>query len=420
MSAPATAGRLSVVILTQVYRPELGALANRIHPIARHLRDAGHRVCVATGMPNYPRGEVFPGYRGRRFMREDMDGIEVLRTLSYVTPRNVSKKAQLRSYLSFVPAVFLSAMRAGKVDVVVVTSPPLFPALAGAAVALIRRARLVLDLRDLWPDEIVAVGAAAEGSRAVKVMRALERWAYRRSDKVACTTPAFMETVAGRGVPRERLMLLPNGADLELFRPLARDNPVARELGLGDRFVVAYSGLLGLKHGLETLVEAADLLRDHAEIAFLIQGDGPAHGSLEEMVRARGLTNVTLAPARPIDDIPGVLAGADICATNLLPDEYLHKIIPVKLFEYMAMERPIVAAIHGEGARVVREAGAGIVVPPSDARAFADAVLELYRDPERRRAMGQSGRRHVEEHYSRGATAARLEQAMVELVASRS
>jgi glycosyltransferase involved in cell wall biosynthesis len=417
MSEAAAAPRMRVVILTQVFRPELGALANRIHPIARHLRDAGHGVAVATGMPNYPQGRVFPEYRGRRFMREDMDGITVIRTLSYTTARNLSKWAQLRSYLSFVPAVFWSALRAGGTDVVLVTSPPLFPVIAGIALAKLRRAKLVLDLRDLWPDEIVAVGAASEGSASVRAMRALERWAYRSAHRVACTTPAFMDTVEARGVPRERLLLLPNGADLDLFRPLPRDNAVTAGYGLGERFVVAYSGLLGLKHGLESLVEAAELLAGVPDIVLLLQGDGPARGALEELVRRKGLRNVVLAPARPIEDVPYVLARADVCVTNLLPDPYLHKIIPVKIFEYMAMGRPVVAALQGEGARVVQEAEAGLVVPPSDARAIADAILALYRDPEGRARMGESGRRHVVERYSRAATSARLEEALEELVA---
>jgi glycosyltransferase involved in cell wall biosynthesis len=410
---------MRIVILTQVFRPELGALANRIQPIADHLNRAGHTVAVATGMPNYPKGRVFPEYRGRVMMRERIDGITVLRTISYMTPRNVSKWGQLASYLSFVPAVFLAAMRAGRLDVVLVTSPPLFPAIAGVAVAKLRRAQLVVDLRDLWPDEIVAVGAAREGSVPVRIMRALERWAYRHADRVSCTTRAFMDTVEERGVPREKLILVPNGADIELFRPLPRDNPIAAEYGFGDRFVVTYSGLLGLKHGLDSLVHAAEHVAGEPDIVFFIRGDGPARASLEELVRRKGLRNVVFGGERPIADVPYLLARADLCVTNLLPDPYLDKIISVKIFEYMAMEKPVIAALSGEGARIVSEADAGIVTPPSDARAIADAVLELHRDLDRRRRMGENGRRYVVEGYSRSATAARLEEYLKEMVAER-
>ena len=418
--APKRLGRRSsggarVLIVSQIFLPEMGALANRLYPLARHLRGAGHEVLVATGMPNYPEGRVFDGYRGRWAMRERIDDVTVLRTRSWVTERNASKWGQLASYLSFLPAAFLSGMRAGRVDVVFVTSPPLFPVLPAAAIARLRGARLVLDLRDLWPDEIVACEAATESSLPVRAMRRLERWAYRRADRVACTTPAFLETVAARGVPAERLVFLPNGADLERFRPLPRDNPAAQALGLGDRFAVVYSGLLGIKHGLEAVIDAAERLSAHPDVVVVLIGEGPRRAALEAAARERGLTNVVFAGQRHIDQLPHLLARADVCVTNLLPDPYLEKIIPVKVFEYMACGRPVVAGLRGEGARVVEEAGGGIVVPPGDGAAMAKAVLALRDDPATAAAMAARGRRYVEERYSRAASAARLEAVVREL-----
>ena len=151
-----------VLVISQLFAPEMGALPNRLSPLTRHLGAHGHQVYVATGMPNYPRGEVFPAYRGRRFMREELEGATVLRTAYFTTPRNVSKGSQLLSYLSFLPAVLYSGWRAGRVDAVFVTSPPIFPALPAIVLAKLRRAKLLVDLRDLWPDEVVAVGAAAK------------------------------------------------------------------------------------------------------------------------------------------------------------------------------------------------------------------------------------------------------------------
>lgn len=410
---------MRVVIITQIFLPEMGALANRIYPLARHLREAGHQVTIATGMPNYPKGEIFPEYRGRRTMRETIDGITVERTRCYTTPRNVSKWSQLRGYLSFLPAALRSAWRAGPVDVVFVTSPPLFPLLTAMVLRRLRRAALILDLRDLWPDEIVAMGAADEGSAPVRAVRALERRGYRSADRITCTTRAFMDTVEDRGGDRRKLVFLPNGADLDLFRPLPADNPVAAEYPFGDRFVVTYSGLLGLKHGVGSIVEAADLLRDERDIVFFIRGEGPARPAIEAMIRDRALDNVILGGERPMQDIPHLLARSDACVTNLLPDPYLHKIISVKIFEYMACAKPVIAALEGEGARVVREADAGLVVPPCDARGIADAVLELHRDRERGRAMGERGREHVIANYSRAATAARLDETLRDIAASR-
>ena len=403
---------MRILIVTQSFLPEMGAPANRLYPIVRQFANAGHDVLIATGMPNYPAGVVFPEYQGKRFMREKMPDCTVLRTLHYTTPRNKSKWAQLRCYLSFIPAAIRSGLAAGPLDVVFITSPPLFVVVPGILLARWKRARIVFDIRDLWPDEIVACGAAREGSLPVKFIRALERWIYRSADCVSCTTHAFIDTVVERGVKREKTIFTPNGADIELFRPLPPDNPIAAEYGFGDRFVVMYSGLLGIKHGLEIMLDAAERLRNHKDIVFFIRGNGPRRESLLEQIEERKLDNVIFGGERKIEELPYLVSRADVCVTSLLPDAYLEKIISVKIFEYMACEKPVVAALGGEGARVIREAGAGVVVPAGDACAMAEAILALKRDPECRKQMGLRGRAHVEQFYSRSKTAVELEKAL--------
>jgi colanic acid biosynthesis glycosyl transferase WcaI len=404
-----------VLVISQQFSPEMGALPNRLYPLTRHLAEHGHEVFVATGMPNYPKGDVFPDYRGRHFMRERRDGATVLRTHYYTTARNVSTRAQLLSYLSFLPAVLHSGWRAGRVDAVFVTSPPIFPAVPAILLAKLRGAKLVVDLRDLWPDEVVAVGAAREGSAPVRVLRAIERWMYRSADVVTCTTRAFADTVAERGVGEEKRRLLPNGADVELFRPLPRENEVAAQYAFGDRLVVMYSGLLGIKHGLETVIEAAALLRDREDVVFFLRGEGPRREALEAQVRELGLKNVLFGGERPIEEVPYLLARADVCVTNLLPDPYLDKIVSVKVFEYLACAKPVVGGLRGEGAKVLEESGGGIAVEPGDPQAMADAVRELLDAPERRAEMGEAGRRYVVEHRSRAVIAARLEELLAEV-----
>src|SRR5438105_15045708 len=217
---------MRILIITQSSSPEMGALASRMAPIVRRLTAEGHQVFVSTGMPNYPRGEVFAAYRSRRFLREESEGYTILRTAYFTTPRNRSKWLQLFSYLSFIPAALHSGLRAGRVDLVFVTSPPIFPAVAGALLAKLRRAKLVFDARDLWPDELITYGGAAEGSVAVRAIRAIERWIYREADRVTGTTQSILDAVIERGVAREKAVFLPNGADLELFRRLPADNPI--------------------------------------------------------------------------------------------------------------------------------------------------------------------------------------------------
>jgi glycosyltransferase involved in cell wall biosynthesis len=401
---------MRILFVAQIFPPEMGAAANRLYPMVRQFVAAGHEVMVATGMPNYPRGEVFPEYQGRRVMREEVDGYTVLRTNYFTTPRNQSKWAQLRNYLGFIPAALRGGRRAGKLDVVFVTSPPIFSAVPAITLAKARGAKLVLDVRDLWPDELVTYGGFREDSAAVRVTRSIAKWAYREADCVAATTEAILDAVVERGVPREKTFFLPNGADLELFRPLPAENELAAEYPFGDRFVVMYSGLFGIKHSLEVLLAAAELLKGHREIVFFLLGNGARRDALVEEARAKGLDNVIFGDERGVKEIPHLLARADLCFAAVRPEPYPKKVVSVKVFEYLACEKAVVGALSGESERVLEESGGGIVVPPGDARATADAILALYRDPARRAEMGRVGRRYVEEHYSRSAWAARLER----------
>lgn len=410
---------MRILLITQLFVPEIGALPNRMYPIARKLAGAGHQVFVATGMPNYPTGVVLPEYRGKWIERECMDGFTVLRTAYLPVARNHSKWSQLASYLTFVLAALISGLRAGKVDVVMVTSPPIFPVVAAVLIATLRSAKLVFDVRDIWPDEIIACGAADEGSMPIRLVRAIERYIYRKADAVCCTTNAFLDTVISRGVPSNKAVLLPNGADLEIFHPVPSDNPIVSEFDLGNRFVVVYSGVLGIKHNIEAILDAAHLLRHQRDICFLLIGNGARNNALLEQCRSMELDNVIFAGERPAKEIPYLLSRAGVCLSSLLPEPYLTKIISVKIFEYLACERPVIAAQSGEGARVVEESGAGVAVPPGDARAIADAILQLYRDDGLRAEMGRRGRTYVEQNYSRSVIAMRLETLLRELCGER-
>jgi glycosyltransferase involved in cell wall biosynthesis len=401
---------MRILFVTQIFPPEMGALPNRLYPMARQLVAGGHEVLVATGMPNYPRGVVFPDYRGKRSLREKVNGVTIFRRVYYTAPRNQSKTSQLRNYLSFVPAVLRAGLRAGKVDIVFVTSPPLFSVIPAILLARLRGAKLVLDVRDLWPDELITYGGFREGSLPVRVTRMIERWAYRNADCVTATTEAILDATVERGVPREKTFLLPNGADLELFGPLPRENAIANKYAFGDRFVVMYSGLFGIKHSLEVLLQAAAILRDYKDIAFFLLGDGARKDALIKQAHDMGLDNVIFGDERNVTEVPSLLARADVCFAAVRPEPYPKKVISVKVFEYMACEKPVVGALSGETARILEESGGGIVVAPGDSSATAEAILNLYRDPVRRQALGKAGRRYVDEYYSRSVWATRLEK----------
>jgi glycosyltransferase involved in cell wall biosynthesis len=401
---------MRILFVSQIFTPEMGALPNRLYPFVRQLVSGGHKVAVATGMPNYPRGVVFPEYQGKRSMREERDGYTIFRRASYTAPRNQSKWSQLRNYLSFIPAALLAGLNAGKLDVVFVTSPPLFTVIPAILLAKLRGARLILDVRDLWPDELITYGGFRDGSIPVRVLRMVERWAYRNADCVAATTQAIIDVVIKRGVPRDKTFLLPNGADLEIFSPLPADNPIASEYNFDNKFVVMYSGLFGIKHSLEVLLEAAVKLRERSDIVFFLLGNGARKDALLDFVKNKNLKNVIFGDERVVQEVPSLLARADVCFAAVRPEPYPKKVISVKVFEYLACEKPVVGALSGESARILEESGGGIVVPPGDANATAEAILKLYESPKLRGHMGSNGRRYVDQHYSRSAWAMRLEK----------
>ena len=312
-----------MLVISQLFAPEMGALPNRLSPLTRHLGAHGHDVYVATGMPNYPRGEVFPAYAGRRFMREELEGATVLRTAYFTTPRNVSKGSQLLSYLSFLPAVLHSGWRAGRVDAVFVTSPPIFPALPAIVLAKLRRAKLLVDLRDLWPDEVVAVGAAREGSLPVRVLRLIERLMYRSADIVTCTTQAFSDTVAERGV---------GGTSVGCFRtaPTSSSSGRCRAKTRSRRSTTSAIGSWSCTRacsGSSTASRRWWTPRRCCATAKTSSSSSAARGRGERRSRRRsrelGLTNVIFGGERAIEEVPYLLARADVCVTNLLRDAYL-------------------------------------------------------------------------------------------------
>ncbi len=399
---------MNVLIITQIYAPEMGAPTVRLSSLAQGLLRGGHKVFVATGMPNYPAGKVFPEYQSKWWQREVIDGVEVFRTAYFTTPRNQSRWKQLFSYMTFLPACFLSALRAGPVDCIVVSSPPIFPVIVARILSVLRRAKLVYDVRDLWPDEIVACGGAREGSLPIRVISVLERMIYRRADRILCTTKSFMRIIESRGVSPERLRLIPNGADTTRFKPLESAGDFRQRWNLENRFIVLYSGVLGLKHGLEMLVKAAERLKDLQSIAFVMVGDGASRPRLEKMVDERQLKNVYFVGEHPSDQIPQIINSVDLCVTTLQASPYLQNILAVKIFEYLACGKAVVAAVNGESRRVLEESGGGIAVAPDDDAAFAEAIRAIYNEPDRRRNMEQCGPQFVRENYCRVSIADRF------------
>jgi glycosyltransferase involved in cell wall biosynthesis len=396
-----------VLLVTHYFPPEVGAPQARLSETARQWAADGEQVTVLTGMPNHPSGVIAEAYRGAVVRAEQSDGYRVLRTWLYATANEGIARKTI-GHLSFmVTSVLLGAWRTGRVDVVVVSSPTFFSIGAAWLIARLRRARLVVEVRDLWPAIFVELGVLTD-RRVIAVLERLELAAYAAADAVVVVTDGFRDDLVRRGVRPDKVTVIRNGVDLAAFSGTVPPDPVVRRrLGAApDETLVLYIGAHGISQGLPAVAEAAELLRDvPVHVAFV--GEGADKRRLAATVERLALHDrVTMVPAVPRHEVASLLAAADVCLVPLRDVPLFSAFIPSKIFECLAAEKAVVGAVRGEPADILRSAGA-VVVEPEDRQALAAAVRALAADRARRQEMGRLGRIHVTEHYDRSALARR-------------
>jgi glycosyltransferase involved in cell wall biosynthesis len=409
---------MRVLYLSQYFPPEVGATQTRAYEMASGLLRAGHQVTVLTEVPNHPEGIIRPEYRGRFWMRDALDGIGVIRVWVKTSPVK-TMRTRMAFYLSFMFNATLAglALARGRYDVIYATSPPLFVGGAALALSYLRRIPLVFEVRDLWPESAVALGEL-HNPRFIRWATRLEQACYRRARRVVVVTQGIHDRLLERDIPPVRLALIPNGANTDLFRPQPEaGQAVRRELGLPDQFLVIYAGVHGIAQGLETVLEAAQLLADRPDIHFLMIGDGPCKADLLKRKEALALPNLIMLDAQPRERIPAYLSAADVALAPLRKLELFKGALPSKIFDAWACECATIVGMEGEARRILEQAQAGVYVEPESPLALAAAVEALAADRARCREYGVNGRRFVEQHYSRQAQARQLEQLLRTILA---
>lgn len=408
---------MRILFLTHYYPPEVNAPANRVHEHARVWAKDGHEVTVITGVPNHPRGEVFPGYQNRWFQEEWLDGVHVVRTWMYLWANEGFARRTL-NYLLFAVTAVLASLRVARPDVVVATSPQFFCGLAGAMVSWIKWRPFVLEIRDLWPDSIVQLGRLEPGA-IMRALAALESLLYRSARAIVVVTRAFEAHIRRLGIQEERIHLVYNGIDVQRFQPREPDLELLERHGLKGRFTVAYVGTLGLAHGLTTLLETADRFRDEPGFQFLLIGDGADRQALEARVAELSLESVHFLGLLPRDQIPSWLASIDVLLVMLRDLPVFETVIPSKIFEYLAMERPVILAAKGEIRAMVAAEDAATIIDPEDPEALARAVRTIHADSTEARSKAAKGRSWVQRDFRRDDLARRMAQVLEEAVGRR-
>jgi hypothetical protein len=383
---------MHILFLTDNFPPETNAPATRTYEHTREWVKAGHQVTVITCAPNFPKGQVFAGYRNRLWQREIIDGIQVIRVWSFITANEGFLKRTL-DYMSFMVTGFLASLFVRKVDVVIGTSPQFFTVCAAYVTSLFKRVPWVFELRDLWPESIRAVGAMGD-SKILDRLESLELFLYGKADRIVTVTESFKRNLIGRGVEAKKISVVTNGVDISKFSPRPKDDELVQQYGLQGKFVAGYIGTHGLAHALETLLDAAEIVQAMPQgdrFRFVLLGEGANKASLKQSAIERGLNNVLFIDSVSKQEIARYWSLLDTAIIHLKRTELFTTVIPSKLFECMAMGIPVLHGVQGESAEIVEREGVGLLFEPENAKALAQELLILAREPDVHRQIQTQG-----------------------------
>ncbi|MCX8064022.1 MAG: glycosyltransferase family 4 protein [Candidatus Hydrogenedentes bacterium] len=398
---------MRILFLCQYFPPEMGAPSARTYEHAKEWVEQGHEVVVVCGLPNHPDGIVPPEYRGKLVVRETFDGIKVLRGWLYATPNRGVVKRSIAFLTFMLSSMLVAIFLAGKCDIVVATSPQMLCGLAGYIVSIFKRAPFVLEIRDLWPAQIVDLGVI-RNRFIIGLLYRLESFLYRRAKAIVTIAPAMSKEIADRGFGKDKIFTIPNGIDENFFKSSERKSGVREEKGWQDNLVVVmYIGTMGLSQGLDVILKTAEILRNEKDIRFVFVGAGADRERLMTLANEWKLTNVEFYQPVKKAEMPEWYSAGDIFVVPLKRRKVFLYNIPSKMFEIMACEKPIVLGVDGQAKQILEESKGGICVEPENHEEFANAILKLAKDPEMRIELGKRGREYVVKYFSRKENAKR-------------
>jgi colanic acid biosynthesis glycosyl transferase WcaI len=409
-----------VLVLTLVFPPDGVSTAVIVGELSADLRTAGHEVTVVTTVPHYNRDTQAEARQpllrtwGRLLYRSEFQGVPVLHV---AMPRKTGRVlSRLLAWIQFHLISLIAAISlVRRVDVIVAPSPPLTVGVCAWLLGCWYRAPYVYNVQELYPDIAITLGAL-RSPRLIALFYGLERFVYARAELITVIADRMRRRLLDKGVPAVKIRVIPNFVDVTDMAPLSKANPFSRQHGLDRAFVVTYAGNMGPAQGLETVLEAASLLRHQPQLMFVLVGEGGLHDRLKAMACERGLKNVLILPHQSYALVPQIYATSDVCLVPLALNTGFDA-IPSKVYRIMACARPVLACADPDSdlAELVRLAQCGMVVPPRSPERLAEAVTEAMRDLPRCRAMGEAGRAHVIDHYARGAISPQYEAVVREM-----
>jgi glycosyltransferase involved in cell wall biosynthesis len=366
---------MKILFLTDNFTPEINAPANRTYEHCMEWVKLGEKVTVITGFPNFPQGKVYDGYKNKLIKVQYIDGIKVIRVWTFITANEGFIKRTL-DFISFSITSFLVGLFC-KTDVIIATSPQFFTALSGRWLSFFKRKPWIFEVRDLWPESIVAVGAMKRNN-IIKFFEFLELRLYKNADKIIVVTDSFKQKIIEKGINSTKIFVHKNGANLSLFKTVEKDEKLIDELKLSGKKVIAYVGTHGMAHGLDFILNAVKKIElTHPNLHFLFMGDGAERNNLINLKDTLKLTNATMLPSVSKKEVVKYLGLMDFALVNLRKSDTFLNVIPSKIFEAAAMQKPILLGLEGETKQLIQEYNAGLCFEPENESDFLDKIDKI-------------------------------------------
>lgn len=389
---------MKILLINQSFVPPDEPGHTRHFEMAQYLRGCGHELVIVASDSNYQTGLRTVKQKGL-YIEQMIEGVRVLRAYSAQTLHR-SYFWRAISFFSFMFSSVWAALQVKDADLVMGTTPPIFQAVSAWFVAFVRRKPFLLEVRDLWPEFAISMGVI-RNPVVIALAHWLETFLYARATHILVNSPAYKEYLVGKGIPDRKITFIPYGTDINMFNPGVDGSSVREKLGLKDKFTVLYAGAMGQAHDLYTVLRAAKRLNDDSHIRFAFFGAGKERLNLEVEAQRLGLKNVLFAGICPKKEMPAVIASADVCLAILQNIEMFRTTYPNKVFDYMASARPTVLVIDGVVRQVIEASKGGVFVEPGNDELLAKTILELSRDPQRVKQMGENARAYLVKNLDR-------------------
>ena len=392
---------MKITFLCQYFPPEMGAPAARTYEHARHWAALGHEVTVITGFPNHPTGIIRPEYEGQFVKRENIDGIDLLRTWVYCAANKGFFKRVLNFLSFFFSSFLLGSVMTARPDVIVGTSPQFFCAVSAYLLSVIKRAPFVFEVRDIWPQSAVELGAL-RNPLIIRALESIEHFLYRRARLIIVVAEATRPYLLAKGVNPDKIRIVPNGIDAKyLESAVATSEEIRNQYDLNGKFIVSYIGTHGMSHALDVVLKAAGKLRDDTSVRFLFVGEGAEKENLKKLALEMKLNNVIFVNEQSRERLLAFYRASDVSLVPLKRLDIFRKVLPSKLFELMGVGCPVICSVEGEAAELVKRSGGGECIEPENADSLVESIRRLEKNEELRLQMSANGRTFVREFYLR-------------------